>query len=114
VKPLIFLVLAVFLSQEETKPKELCVIHVESVHYPPLARQVAAQGAVSVAAIVDRQGKVISAEATTGHPLLKEVSVANLRKWKFQSNSAGDTQIEVIYSFWLGGYCPLFGGRRFI
>jgi len=108
-KSLFFLALTVFLLQEGVKSEQPFPIHVESPHYPPLARQVAVQGKVSVSAVVDREGNVISAEATTGHPLLKEVSTANLRKWKFQPNSGADSQIEVIYVFALEDTGPTLG-----
>jgi TonB family protein len=84
-------------------------MHVESPPYPPLARQVVVQGKVLVSGVVDRQGNVISAEATTGHPLLKEVSVANLRKWKFRPNSVDDSRIEVTYVFALEDTAPSLG-----
>src|SRR5437660_10994737 len=38
--------------------------------YPPMARQIRAQGSVNVQILVDEQGKVISAQAVSGHPLL--------------------------------------------
>jgi len=38
--------------------------------YPPMARQIRAQGSVNVQILVDEQGKVVSAQAVTGHPLL--------------------------------------------
>lgn len=108
-KSIIFLALTVLFLQEGAKFEQPCVIHVESPHYPPLARQVAVQGKVSVSAVIDLQGNVISAEAITGHPLLKEVSVANLRKWKFQPNSGAESRIEVIYEFALEDSAPYPG-----
>src|SRR2546428_4736422 len=38
--------------------------------YPSMARQIRAQGSVNVQILVDEQGKVISAQAVSGHPLL--------------------------------------------
>ena len=72
-KSFIIFVLTVFLLQEGTKSEQPCVMLVEP-HYPPPARQVVVQGKVLVSGVVDRQGNVISAEAITGHSLLKEVS----------------------------------------
>jgi protein TonB len=38
--------------------------------YPSMARQIHAQGSVNVQILVDEQGKVVSAQAVSGHPLL--------------------------------------------
>ena len=38
--------------------------------YPTMARQIRAQGSVNVQILVDEQGKVISAQTVSGHPLL--------------------------------------------
>src|SRR5205085_11889167 len=38
--------------------------------YPPMARQIRAQGSVNVQILVDEQGKVVSAQAVSGNPLL--------------------------------------------
>jgi protein TonB len=42
--------------------------------YPPLAKQIRIQGAVSVQILVDEQGKVVSAQAVSGHPMLLAAS----------------------------------------
>lgn len=39
--------------------------------YPPAARAVNAEGAVSVQVLIDEQGAVVSASAVSGHPLLR-------------------------------------------
>ncbi|MDX6447283.1 MAG: periplasmic protein TonB [Blastocatellia bacterium] len=38
--------------------------------YPPLAKQIKAQGAVNVQILVDEQGRVVSAQAVSGNPTL--------------------------------------------
>ena len=42
--------------------------------YPPLARQVHAQGVVMIEILIDERGRVISAQATSGHALLREAA----------------------------------------
>lgn len=42
--------------------------------YPPLARSVRASGSVTVKIVVDERGGVISAEAVSGHPLLRSAA----------------------------------------
>jgi TonB family protein len=51
--------------------------------YPPAARAIRATGAVMVEVTLDEQGKVISATAISGHPLLKAAAVEAARKSKF-------------------------------
>src|SRR5436309_2897890 len=43
--------------------------------YPAIAKLARARGSVAVHLVVDEQGKVISARATSGHPLLRAVAV---------------------------------------
>ena len=38
--------------------------------YPPLAKQIGVRGAVTVQVLIDERGKVVSASAVSGHPLL--------------------------------------------
>lgn len=42
--------------------------------YPIIARQAHASGVVTVEILVDEQGRVLSAQATSGHPLLREAA----------------------------------------
>jgi TonB family protein len=51
--------------------------------YPPLAKAARIEGAVVVEVMVDEEGGVIRASAVSGHPLLKDASVAAARGWKF-------------------------------
>lgn len=50
------------------------VISKPSPPYPKIARDAHAQGPVSVQILVDEQGRVISAQATSGHPLLRQAA----------------------------------------
>jgi TonB family protein len=47
--------------------------------YPPIARAARAQGVVKVQVIVDEEGKVIAAQAVSGHPLLQAAAVKAAR-----------------------------------
>lgn len=60
------------------------VVHYESpISYPPVAEAVRALGLVQVRLEVNERGKVIVAEAVSGHPLLKKVSEIAAKKWTF-------------------------------
>lgn len=51
--------------------------------YPPLAKAAKISGSVVVEVTIDEEGSVNAARAISGHPLLKDSSVAAAREWKF-------------------------------
>jgi TonB family protein len=51
--------------------------------YPAIARAAHATGTVEVKVIVDEEGKVIAAQAVSGHPLLQAASVGAARDTTF-------------------------------
>ena len=103
-RPFLALLLALlgFQSADQAPSSEPCVMHVEGLHYPPLARQTRVAGEVKISAMVDETGNVILPAVSEGHPLLSEVALANIRKWKFQPTPHSFT-IEVTYEFTLSG-----------
>jgi TonB family protein len=52
--------------------------------YPELARKMNISGTVKVRALVEPSGRVKSAEATGGHPLLVKASVDAVQRWKWE------------------------------
>jgi TonB family protein len=104
----LLLALLGFQTAAQEPPSEPCVMHVESLHYPALARNTRIQGEVKVSAMVDETGTVILPAVSSGHPLFNEVVLDNIRKWKFQPTPHSFT-IEVTYEFVLNGEvesCP--------
>lgn len=71
--------------------------------YPPLAKAARASGAVIVKVTVDETGKVVSAEAVAGHPLLRPAAVAAAREAKFTPTLLSGKPVRVTglltYSF---------------
>ena len=63
--------------------------------YPPIARQVRQQGTVAVQVMIDEFGKVVSAKATSGPPLL--TSAAEKAAWQatFSPTKIGDQPVKV-------------------
>ncbi|HEX8557664.1 MAG TPA: energy transducer TonB [Pyrinomonadaceae bacterium] len=51
--------------------------------YPPIAKAAGLQGAVAVQIVVDEQGRVISARATSGNPLLQQAAVQAAYRARF-------------------------------
>jgi protein TonB len=71
--------------------------------YPPTAKAVGASGAVSVQVVIDENGNVISASATSGHPLLKQVAAQAARGAKFKPTLLSGVPVKVsgiiVYNF---------------
>jgi TonB family protein len=52
--------------------------------YPPIARAARAQGPVVVRVVADEEGKVVAAQAVSGHPLLQQAALQAARKLRFK------------------------------
>ncbi len=63
--------------------------------YPPAARAVRAAGTVNVQVLIDENGNVVSATATSGHPLLKAAAVAAARQAKFSPTKLSGQAVKV-------------------
>lgn len=63
--------------------------------YPPLAKAARASGPVIVKVTVDETGKVSSAEAIAGHPLLRSAAVAAARQATFKPTLLGGEPVKV-------------------
>ena len=63
--------------------------------YPPAARAVRASGAVSIAVVVDERGKVFSADAVSGHPLLRSSAVRAACSSKFSPTTLEGNPIRI-------------------
>jgi len=63
--------------------------------YPPAARAVRASGAVSVQVLIDESGRVVSASAASGHPLLQAAAVAAARQARFSPTLLSGQPVKV-------------------
>ena len=63
--------------------------------YPPAARAVRAQGAVSVQIIIDEDGNIMAASAVSGHPLLRAAAEAAAREAKFSPTLLDGKPVKV-------------------
>ncbi len=64
--------------------------------YPAAARAVRAAGAVNVQVTIDEQGNVISAQAVSGHPLLRAASVQAARASTFSPTLLQGQPVKVV------------------
>ena len=70
--------------------------HRVEAEYPPLARAARIKGSVVVEVTVDEAGAVISAQAISGHPLLKDSAVSAARQWQFTPTMLSGVPVKVI------------------
>jgi protein TonB len=63
--------------------------------YPPLAKQIKVQGTVAVQVLIDENGKVVSAKAVSGHPLLVAESIKAAMGARFSPTIIGDQPVKV-------------------
>ena len=63
--------------------------------YPPIARQARAHGPVSVQVLIDENGKVISAKAVSGHPLLLAAAQQAAYQARFSPTRLSDEPVKV-------------------
>jgi TonB family protein len=52
--------------------------------YPAIARTARIQGTVTLTTTINELGDTCDIVATSGHPLLKEAAIQNLKEWKFE------------------------------
>ena len=63
--------------------------------YPTIARQAGIQGSVNVQILVDETGKVVSAQAVKGSPMLTTAAVDAARRARFTPTQLGDQPVKV-------------------
>ena len=63
--------------------------------YPPIARQAHASGTVIVWVSIDETGKVVSASVLTGHPLLRQPSLAAAKEARFTPTKVEGRPVRV-------------------
>src|ERR1043166_863372 len=63
--------------------------------YPPIAKAAKASGTVTVQILVDESGRVVSATAVSGHPLLQAAAVAAARQARFSPTLLSGQPVKV-------------------
>ncbi len=95
-------------DQRPKPPVSLGVINGRATYlpkpaYPATAVAVRASGQVNVQVTIDEQGRVISAQAVSGHPLLRAAAVNSARNSKFTPTLLSNVPVKVtgviIYNF---------------
>lgn len=63
--------------------------------YPAIAKQVGVQGSVTVEILIDEQGRVVSARATSGHALLRAAAQSSAYQARFSPTSISGHPVKV-------------------
>jgi protein TonB len=63
--------------------------------YPPIAKAARAQGTVVVQIVVGEDGRVMSASAVSGHPLLQQAAVSAARQARFSPTLLSGQPVKV-------------------
>jgi TonB family protein len=63
--------------------------------YPPIAKAARASGTVTVQILVDESGRVVSANAVSGHPLLQGAAVAAAREARFSPTLLSGQPVKI-------------------
>ena len=78
-------------------------VHLVQPPYPPIARSAHASGQVVVQVLIDENGAVVAAHATSGHPLLQAAAVNAARSSRFTPTKLSGQPVKVngviIYNF---------------
>jgi len=64
--------------------------------YPAMASAAGVEGAVVVEVRIDHQGRVATARAISGHPLLRDAAVDAARQWTFKPTVLSGHPVDVI------------------
>ena len=89
-------------STEKPRPRTISggVLNGKAVYlakpaYPPIAKAANASGSVTVQVTVDEGGRVISANAVSGHPLLRQAAVNAARSSRFSPTMLSGQPVRV-------------------
>jgi protein TonB len=70
------------------------IYRVEPV-YPQAAKQMGAQGIVSLSALIGKDGKVRDLKAVSGHPLLVQAAEDAVKQWVYRPTLLNGEPVEV-------------------
>lgn len=93
--PLVFVVAACVYAQDGARILPAVLEH-QPVFYPPLAKETRISGDVRVRITTDGKA-VVKGEAISGHPLLRQAAVDNVKTWKFVTHTPG--VFEVVFRY---------------
>jgi Gram-negative bacterial TonB protein C-terminal len=82
-----------------TPNKQIEVLKYETPKYPPAARAVGATGEVVINVKIDKDGKVITSKAESGHPLLRLTAENSANLWLFSQDELAERECKIVIAF---------------
>jgi TonB family protein len=81
---MLFFLLLVGSCFGQTEPRRIITVEkYVAPTYPPIARAARVAGEVTIRLRVAASGEVLSAEIVSGHPMLRESALENIKQWRF-------------------------------
>jgi len=63
--------------------------------YPPIARSARIEGAVILAAVIDKAGNIEGLHVVSGHPLLVQAAIDAVSQWRYRPYILNSEPVEV-------------------
>jgi len=90
-----------------TAQTEPTLVSLTMPKYPPLARQARVEGVVTVKfALAANSGGPTNVEIISGHPLLKDWTLQNVKTWRFENPCTTDRTYETTFNYRLSEFKP--------
>jgi TonB family protein len=93
---LLAMLIAAVEGASQTLPK---LISSELPQYPSHARAARIQGTVKLWFEINSRGKIVRADTTSGHPLLRQAAIRNVKTWRFQVPDARSGRYETEFDY---------------
>jgi TonB family protein len=102
----IAIVVGVLAATAIAQEHKISVQKFEPPKYPPIARQARISGEVKLALDIGADGRVTDVKVLSGHPMLQQAAVENVKLWKFHCDDCGiglAFHHEIKYAFSVAG-----------
>lgn len=103
--PAIALILGCSITQAQDPPRRIRVggsvqqaalVTYVAPQYPPLALQARIQGTVRLQVVIGKDGRVISEEVLSGHPLMQQPAMEAVQQWVYKPTLLNGDPVEVV------------------
>lgn len=103
---LLIVMLGLLLYGAQAQEHKISVQKYEVPQYPAIARQARVQGNVKLGLDVSPTGEVTSVKVISGHPLLNQTAIDNIKLWRFHCDDCAYGQAfehEIVFGFRISG-----------
>jgi len=97
--PILLALAAASFGQEPRTTVSICVKHIETPIYPPIARAAHVVGKVELKLTIDAAGRVTDTHIVRGTPLLASSAQASAQHWTFSPPPSPPYSLTVVYDY---------------